>query len=130
MPYSPTLPAAGPVTPPVIADLWSRLMTDVLGYPRFGAYGGDIGSHVTGFLGARANSCGPPSRRISVGLTRVNEPGIVVACRERQRSSRPGDAGILWSREPALAMASRVPRVTPTPRTRPRQRQAPPLWML
>jgi pimeloyl-ACP methyl ester carboxylesterase len=47
------LPPAGPVTPPVIADLWARLMTDVLGYPRFGAYGGDIGSHVTGFLGAR-----------------------------------------------------------------------------
>lgn len=48
-----SLPAAGPVTPPVIADLWARLMTGVLGYPRFGAYGGDIGSHVTGFLGAR-----------------------------------------------------------------------------
>jgi hypothetical protein len=47
------LPPAGPVTPPVIADLWARLMTGVLGYPRFGAYGGDIGSHVTGFLGAR-----------------------------------------------------------------------------
>jgi pimeloyl-ACP methyl ester carboxylesterase len=47
------LPAEGPLTPPVIADLWARLMTDVLGYPRFGAYGGDIGSHVTGFLGAR-----------------------------------------------------------------------------
>ncbi|MGW4498297.1 epoxide hydrolase family protein [Micromonospora sp. NPDC004336] len=47
------LPNHGPVTPPVVADLWARLMTDVLGYPAFGAYGGDIGSHVTGFLGAR-----------------------------------------------------------------------------
>jgi len=47
------LPPAGPVTPPVIGDLWARLMSEVLGYPRFGAYGGDIGSHVTGFLGAR-----------------------------------------------------------------------------
>jgi pimeloyl-ACP methyl ester carboxylesterase len=47
------LPAEGPLTAPVIADLWARLMTDVLGYSRFGAYGGDIGSHVTGFLGAR-----------------------------------------------------------------------------
>jgi pimeloyl-ACP methyl ester carboxylesterase len=47
------LPPTGPVTPPVIADLWTRLMSDVLGYSRFGAYGGDIGSHVTGFLGAR-----------------------------------------------------------------------------
>ncbi|HZE51449.1 MAG TPA: epoxide hydrolase [Jatrophihabitantaceae bacterium] len=47
------LPTEGPLTAPVIADRWARLMTDVLGYPRFGAYGGDIGSHVTGFLGAR-----------------------------------------------------------------------------
>jgi pimeloyl-ACP methyl ester carboxylesterase len=46
------LPAEGPVTAPVIADLWARLMIDVLGYRRFGAYGGDLGSHVTGFLGA------------------------------------------------------------------------------
>jgi pimeloyl-ACP methyl ester carboxylesterase len=48
-----SLPPTGPVTPPVLADLWARLMTGVLGYPRCGAYGGDIGSHVTGFLGAR-----------------------------------------------------------------------------
>jgi hypothetical protein len=47
------MPAAEPVTTPVIADLWARLMSYVLGYPRFGAYGGDICSHVTGFLGAR-----------------------------------------------------------------------------
>jgi pimeloyl-ACP methyl ester carboxylesterase len=47
------LPPAGPVTPPSIAALWVRLMRDVLGYPRFGAYGGDIGAHVTGFLGAQ-----------------------------------------------------------------------------
>lgn len=47
------LPHQGPVTPPIIADLWARLMTDVLGYSNFGAYGGDIGSHVTGFLAAR-----------------------------------------------------------------------------
>lgn len=50
--FSDLLPT-GPVTPPVIADLWARLMADVLHYPRFGAYGGDIGSHVTGFLGSR-----------------------------------------------------------------------------
>jgi pimeloyl-ACP methyl ester carboxylesterase len=45
------LPAAGPVEPRRIAALWSELMT-VLGYDRFGAAGGDIGSHVTNFLGA------------------------------------------------------------------------------
>ncbi len=34
-----------------IAHMWSRLMTDVLGYPRFGAHGGDVGGGVTCQLG-------------------------------------------------------------------------------
>lgn len=38
--------------PARVADLWAGLM-DRLGYRRFGARGGDIGSHVTNFLGAR-----------------------------------------------------------------------------
>ena len=42
----------GPTEPSRIAELWVELM-DKLGYERFGAYGGDIGSHVTNFLGAR-----------------------------------------------------------------------------
>jgi len=50
--YSDVL-AHDPMTRPVVADLWARLMSDVLGYPRFGAYGGDIGGGVTNFLGAR-----------------------------------------------------------------------------
>src|SRR5215213_7523561 len=29
------------------ADLWARLMTETLGYPRFAAHGGDVGSSVT-----------------------------------------------------------------------------------
>jgi pimeloyl-ACP methyl ester carboxylesterase len=48
-----SLPPTGPVTRPFIADLWVDLMTKVLGYQRFGAYGGDIGASVTSFLGAR-----------------------------------------------------------------------------
>jgi pimeloyl-ACP methyl ester carboxylesterase len=44
------LPADGPLTRPRIADLWARLMTEALGYPRFGAYGGDIGADVTNWL--------------------------------------------------------------------------------
>jgi pimeloyl-ACP methyl ester carboxylesterase len=47
-----SLPRTGPVTRPFIADLWVDLMTNVLGYHRFGAYGGDIGASVTSFLGA------------------------------------------------------------------------------
>lgn len=34
-----------------IADLWVKLMRDVLGYDRFGAQGGDWGAFVTGQLG-------------------------------------------------------------------------------
>jgi len=34
-----------------IADLWVKLMRDVLGYERFGAQGGDWGAFVTGQLG-------------------------------------------------------------------------------
>jgi pimeloyl-ACP methyl ester carboxylesterase len=41
----------GPTEPSRIAELWVEVM-DKLGYHRFGAYGGDIGSHVTNFLGA------------------------------------------------------------------------------
>lgn len=47
------LPATGPLTRAGIADLWARLMTEVLGYDRFGAFGGDIGVGITSFLGAR-----------------------------------------------------------------------------
>lgn len=34
-----------------IAGMWNRLMTDVLGYTRFAAYGGDVGGGVTCQLG-------------------------------------------------------------------------------
>jgi pimeloyl-ACP methyl ester carboxylesterase len=34
-----------------VADLWARLMTENLGYPRFAAVGGDIGAGVTSRLG-------------------------------------------------------------------------------
>jgi pimeloyl-ACP methyl ester carboxylesterase len=37
----------------VVADLWQRLMTEGLGYDRFGAHGSDIGAGVTAQLGLR-----------------------------------------------------------------------------
>ncbi len=57
----PSLPGfglSGPPTRPgvintVVADLWQRLMTEGLGYPRFAAHGSDIGAGVTAQLGAR-----------------------------------------------------------------------------
>jgi pimeloyl-ACP methyl ester carboxylesterase len=40
-------PKGRPIGAPTVAALWNRLMTEVLGYPRYGAQGGDIGSRVT-----------------------------------------------------------------------------------
>jgi pimeloyl-ACP methyl ester carboxylesterase len=54
----PSLPGYGwsgrparPIGPRQVAQLWRKLMVDVLGYPRFGAQGGDWGSIVTSWLG-------------------------------------------------------------------------------
>jgi len=43
---------AGPFTRRGVAETWHRLMTETLGYQRFGAFGGDIGGGVTQWLGA------------------------------------------------------------------------------
>ncbi len=44
-------PAAPGMTPAAMADLFASLMTDVLGYRRFGAQGGDWGASITSRLG-------------------------------------------------------------------------------
>jgi hypothetical protein len=44
-------PKGKPVGPATTAALWNRLMTEVLGYPKYGAQGGDWGSTVTVQLG-------------------------------------------------------------------------------
>jgi microsomal epoxide hydrolase len=43
-------PKGRPVGAPTTAPLWNRLMTEVLGYTRYGAQGGDVGSVVTAQL--------------------------------------------------------------------------------
>ena len=55
----PSLPGVGfsgvpprPMGPRAIAGLWRTLMTDVLGYARFAAQGGDLGSSISTWLGA------------------------------------------------------------------------------
>src|SRR4051812_10441212 len=48
-----SLPPGRPMTRDVTADTWHTLMTDVLGYARYGAFGGDIGAGVTSWLAAR-----------------------------------------------------------------------------
>ncbi|MGH3408615.1 MAG: epoxide hydrolase family protein [Streptosporangiaceae bacterium] len=42
----------GPFTRQAVARVWHELMTETLGYPRYGAFGGDIGGGVTQWLGA------------------------------------------------------------------------------
>jgi len=49
-----------------VHDLWARLMTDQLGYPKFGAHGGDWGSTVTEQL-ARSH----PDSVVAIHLTDV-----------------------------------------------------------
>jgi pimeloyl-ACP methyl ester carboxylesterase len=46
------LPPDRPMTRDAVAGAWDALMTDVLGYPRYAAFGGDIGAGVTTWLGA------------------------------------------------------------------------------
>ena len=43
-------PKGRPIGAPTTAALWNRLMTDVLGYRKYGAQGGDVGSVVTAQL--------------------------------------------------------------------------------
>lgn len=56
------------VTSAVIADSFSHLMTDVLGYQRFGSQGGDIGSMITAQLALRH-----PEKLVGIHL---NFPGV------------------------------------------------------
>ncbi len=58
---------------PQIADLWHTLMTEVLGYGRFCAAGGDWGSTITGWLGHSY-----PDEVIGVWLTLPNVPGVAL----------------------------------------------------
>ncbi len=54
-----------------VAQLWSRLMTEVLGYERFAAYGGDWGAIVTAELGHAH-----PERLIGVDMSLAVIPGV------------------------------------------------------
>jgi len=59
---------AAPLDSIAVADLWAELMTG-LGYPRFGAAGGDIGSHVSRYL-----ALNHPDRVVAVHRTDAGLP--------------------------------------------------------
>lgn len=66
-----------------VAGMWAQLMT-VLGYPRFGAAGGDVGSHVSRFLALEH-----PDRVVAVHRTDAGlpAPGVdLAALTEEERT--------------------------------------------
>ncbi|MDK2916073.1 MAG: hypothetical protein PWR25_630 [Euryarchaeota archaeon] len=84
-----------------VADLWARLMTDVLGYERFAAGGGDIGSGISQLLALRH-----PGRVVGLHLTDpgffsldTNIPGLSENEREYLDTIRQ-----LWMQEGAYSM--------------------------
>jgi pimeloyl-ACP methyl ester carboxylesterase len=62
------------MTSAVVADLWQRLMTEGLGYERFGAHGSDIGAGVTAQLGLRHAERLAGIHLSAFGLTKPPEP--------------------------------------------------------
>ena len=102
----PTGPALDTVA---VAGLWARLMT-VLGYERFGAAGGDIGSGVSRFL-----ALDHPDRVVAVHRT----DGGLRSSRGTRRPSRPRSA--TSSRVPprGAGRRARTPRCTAPSRRRP-----------
>ncbi|NHC14371.1 epoxide hydrolase family protein [Motilibacter deserti] len=61
-------PGGAPLDSVAVAGLWAELMT-ALGYPRFGAAGGDIGSHVSRYL-----ALDHPDRVVAVHRTDAGLP--------------------------------------------------------
>jgi len=104
----PSLPGFGFSTPlhmagvdiPGIARLWHRLMTEVLGYPKFGAAGGDWGSLISAQLGHAY-----PDAVLGVGLTLPFVPGESLEA----ILSRPFPPEEQWMAE---QMASARPTIT------------------
>src|SRR4051794_22307058 len=66
-----------------IAGLWSRLMTAGLGFDRFGAAGGDLGSAVTRFLGLDHPEQVVAIHRTDVGLPLLQVDPAELAAEER-----------------------------------------------
>ncbi|RZQ65961.1 epoxide hydrolase family protein [Amycolatopsis suaedae] len=59
---------ATPLATPAVAGMWARLM-EAVGYPRFGAAGGDMGSHVSRYL-----ALDHPDRVVAVHRTDAGLP--------------------------------------------------------
>jgi microsomal epoxide hydrolase len=124
----PSLPGYGfssrpsaPIGPRRVAELWRKLMVDILGYPRFFAQGGDWGAAVTSWLGSDhpdvvggihlnlllgtlAEDHSPEARlwRAKLNAVRVAESGYA-----HEHATRPQTIGLALSDTP-LGFASWV----------------------
>ena len=78
-----------------IADVFASLMTDVLGYRRFAAQGGDWGAFITSVLGAKY-----PERLAGIHVNLLAVPRERSASREPTAEDRAYDAELArWQRE-------------------------------
>jgi pimeloyl-ACP methyl ester carboxylesterase len=75
-----------------IADLWATLMTEGLGYSRFGAQGGDWGASVTAYLGFAY-----PQNLIGIHVTSMTRPTPYLSPGSRELS--PAEKTFLEQRE-------------------------------
>jgi len=84
-----------------IAGLWARLMTDVLGYERFAAGGGDIGSGISQLLALRH-----PDRVVGLHLTDPGFFSLDAGIPDLSENERKYLAAIqeLWMQEGAYSM--------------------------
>ena len=81
-------PPPAPIGPRRIARLWRKLMTEVLGYPCFGAQGGDFGSAIGQWLGTDHADVVLGAHFNLVTLPLSQDPGIGAAEREWQATYR------------------------------------------
>ena len=77
-------PAGSPLDSIAVAELWAQLM-GVLGYARFGAAGGDLGSHVSRYL-----ALDHPERVVAVHRTDAGCPSSPATRRTSRRMSARG----------------------------------------
>ena len=79
-----------------IADIWAKLMTENLGYPRFAAQGGDWGARVTGRLGQKHGG-----KVLGIHTTSTTSPTPYLGPGTRELSE--AEKGVLQQREDWLA---------------------------
>lgn len=115
-------PIEGPLTRKRLAQTLHRLMTEVPGYERYGAFGGDIGGAATGWLGALY-----PDQVVGVHMIHPPFPAAFDAAPLTAAEQAYLDAEAIYDETTAATARSWSP--VPT-RSRPRSSTLPPDWRL